>query len=45
MLDYNAKVTETSTQEFCKSHFPENMMKKTTCFKDPARSIHAVWTC
>ena len=38
MWDYNAKITETSTQEVCKSHFLENMMKKTTCFKDPAKS-------
>ena len=39
MEDYNAEVTETSMQEFCESYFSENMVKKTTCFKNPANVL------
>ena len=39
MGDYNAEVTETSMQEFCESYFSENMVKKTTCFKNPANVL------
>ena len=36
--DYIAEVTETSMQELCESYFLENMVKKPTCFKNPAKS-------
>ena len=35
MEDYNAKVTETSMQEFWELYFLENMVKKPTFFKNP----------
>ena len=35
--DYNAEVTETNMQEFCESYFLENMVKKLTCFENPAK--------
>ena len=34
---YNAEVTKTSMLEFCVLYFSENMVKKPTCFKNPAR--------
>ena len=34
---YNAEVPEASMQEFCESYFLENMFKKPTCFKNPAK--------
>ena len=36
MGDFNAEVTETSMQQFCESYFLENVVKKPTCFKNPA---------
>ena len=36
MGDYNVEVTETNMQEFCESHFLENMVRKPKCFKNPA---------
>ena len=40
MGDYNVEVTESSMQEFRESYFLENMVKKTTWFKN-----HAQPTC
>ena len=37
MEDYNAKVTETSMQEFWELYFLENMVKKPTFFKNPPK--------
>ena len=37
MGDYNAEITNASMQEFCESYFLENMVKKPTCFKNPAK--------
>ena len=37
MGDYNAEITNASMQEFCESYFLENMVKKPTYFKNPAR--------
>ena len=37
MVDYNAEITNASMQEFCESYFLENMVKKPTCFKNPAK--------
>ena len=37
MGDYNAEITNASMQEFCESYFLENMVKKATCFKKPAK--------
>ena len=37
MGDYNSEVTEASMQEFCESYFLENMVKKPTCFQNPAK--------
>ena len=37
MGDYCAEVTQTSMQEFYESYFLENMVKKSTCFKNPAK--------
>ena len=34
---YNAEITNASMQEFCESYFLENMLKKPTCFKSPAK--------
>ena len=34
----NAEITETSMKQLCESYFLENMVKKPTCFKNPARS-------
>ena len=37
MGDYNAEITKASMQEFCESYFLENMVKKATCFENPAK--------
>ena len=37
MGDYNAEITNASMQEFWESHSLENMVKKPTCFKNPAK--------
>ena len=37
MGDYNAEILETNMHRFSKSYFLENMVKKTTCFKNPAK--------
>ena len=37
MGDYNAEITNATMQEFSESYFLENMVKKTTCFKNPAK--------
>ena len=37
MGDYNADVSEASMHEFCESYFLKNMVKKSTCFKNPAK--------
>ena len=37
MGDYNAEVTETNMQGFCESYSLENMVKKATCFINPAK--------
>ena len=37
MGDYNAEITNASMQEFCESYFLENMVKKPTSFKNPAK--------
>ena len=37
MRDYNAEITNATMQEFCESYFLENMVKKPTCFKNPAK--------
>ena len=34
---HNAEVTEASMQELCESYFLENLVKKPTCFKNPAK--------
>ena len=41
MGDYNPEVTETSMQESCESRFLQNMVKKPTCFKNPAKPTHS----
>ena len=35
--DYNNEIFQTSMQQFCESYFLEDMVKKPTCFKNPAR--------
>ena len=37
MGDHNAEITNASMQEFCESYFLEIMVKKPTCFKNPAK--------
>ena len=37
MGNYNAEITNASIQEFCESYFLENMVKKSACFKNPAK--------
>ena len=39
MEDYNVEVTETNMQEFCESYFLDNIVKKPTCFKNPAKPV------
>ena len=37
MVDYNTEITNATMQEFCESYFLEIMVKKPTCFKNPAK--------
>ena len=37
MGDYNSEAAETNMQEFCESYFLKNMVRKQTCFKNPAK--------
>ena len=38
MRHYNAEITNASRHEFC-GYFLENMVKRLTCFKNPAKPI------
>ena len=43
MSDFNAEISDSTLSDFCKIYSLENIVKDTTCFKNPRKSFRCLY--